>query len=95
MQWLLLEIYYCSCEILGLQESFNGACFGPAFSKTCQYVTIDEKTCKNLRYVSIKTTQEDLQKCIIWSKISRKGRQNGPKLVLKLRFILENSIPLW
>jgi hypothetical protein len=80
MQWLLLEIYYCSCEILGLQESFNGACFGPAFSKTCQYVIVDEKTCKNLRYVS---------------KISRKGRQNGPKLVLKLRFILENSITLW
>jgi hypothetical protein len=51
------EIYCFSCETLGLQESFNGTCFGPAFSKTCQYVTTNEKVCKNLSYVSIKTTQ--------------------------------------
>jgi len=27
---------------LGLQESFNGMYFGHAFSKACEYVTIDE-----------------------------------------------------
>jgi hypothetical protein len=51
-----------SCETLGLQESFNGICFGHVFSKACQYATIDEKVCRNIRYVSIKAIQANLQK---------------------------------
>ncbi len=35
--------YIICCETLGLQESFNGICFGHAFSKACQYATIDIK----------------------------------------------------
>jgi len=31
---------------MGLEESFQGICFGCAFFKTCQYATIDEKVCK-------------------------------------------------
>jgi hypothetical protein len=42
------------CDMLGLEEIFQGICFGHAFSKVCQYVTIEEKVCKNLQYVSIK-----------------------------------------
>jgi len=54
-----------SCETLGLPKSFNGICFGHAFSKACQYVTIDEKMYRNIRYASIKAIQANLQKCII------------------------------
>ncbi len=43
-----------SCDMLGLEESFQGVCFGHAFSKTCQYGTIEEKVYKCLQYVSIK-----------------------------------------
>ncbi len=49
-----------SCETLSLQKSFNGTCFGHVFSKACQYATIDEKMCKNIRFVSVKTIQTNL-----------------------------------
>jgi hypothetical protein len=42
------------CETLGLEKSFQGICFGHVFSKACEYATIDDKVCKNLKYVSIK-----------------------------------------
>jgi hypothetical protein len=47
-----------SCDMLGLEENFQGFCFGHAFSKACQYVTIEKKICKYLQYVSIKATKE-------------------------------------
>jgi hypothetical protein len=28
-----------NCESFGLEESFNGTCFGHVFSKACQYGT--------------------------------------------------------
>jgi hypothetical protein len=37
-----------SCDMLGLEESFQGICFGHAFSKACQYATTKEKNCKDL-----------------------------------------------
>jgi hypothetical protein len=45
-----------SCDMLGLEENFQGNCFGHGFSKACQYVTIEEKVCKCLQYVSIKVS---------------------------------------
>jgi len=42
-----------SCDVLGLEESFQGICFGCA----CSYATIDEKVWKVLRYVFIKVAQ--------------------------------------
>ncbi len=36
------------CEVLALDESFQGTCFGHVFFKACQYATINEKVCKNL-----------------------------------------------
>jgi hypothetical protein len=53
----------------------SGHFFGHAFFKACQYVIIEKKVCKELQYVSIKVAQGDSQKCIMWSKIFRKGRQ--------------------
>ncbi len=52
------------CETLGLEENFQGTCFGHVFSKVCQYATTNDKICKKLKYVFIKSTQAYLQKCI-------------------------------
>jgi hypothetical protein len=61
-------------EFLGLEKRFQGTCFGHAFSKACQYGTIEETVCKDLKHVSVKSTQANLQKCIIWPKKFRKGK---------------------
>jgi len=63
-----------SYEYLGLEKNFQGIFFGYMFSKTCQYGNVMEKVCKNLKYVSIKSTQTNLQKCIIWLKKYKKGK---------------------
>ncbi len=62
-----------SCDILGLEESYQSICFGHAFSKACQYATTNEKVCKDFTYVSIKTTLRELHKCITWPKKLGKG----------------------
>jgi hypothetical protein len=54
-----------SCDMLSLEKSFKGTCFGHAFFKMCQYATIDTKVHKGFRYISIKVTHGYLQKCII------------------------------
>jgi len=48
--------FVVKCETLGLKKSFQGTYFSHVFSKACQYVKIDDKVCKNLKYVSIKST---------------------------------------
>jgi hypothetical protein len=63
-----------SCDMLGLEEIFQGTCFGHAFSKACQYATTKEKNCKDLQYMLIKFSQGNLQKCITWSKKIGNGR---------------------
>jgi len=57
-----------NCEFLGIGKSFQGTCFGHAFSKACQYGTIEEKVYKKLKYVSIKSTQANLQKKFIFDR---------------------------
>jgi len=32
--------FVVNSEVLGLEESFDGICFGQAFSKTCQYAIV-------------------------------------------------------
>jgi hypothetical protein len=78
------------CDSLGIEESFQGTCFGHAFSKACQYGTIEEKVYKNLKYVSIKSPQVDLQKCITRPKNFGKGKQEWNKVCLKLEFDSKN-----
>ncbi len=34
------------CEILGLEENFQGTCFDHAFLKSCQYATTNKKFTK-------------------------------------------------
>jgi hypothetical protein len=53
-----------SCDVLDLTKKIQGNYFSHAFFKACEYASIDEIFCKGLKYVSIKTTQFDLQKCI-------------------------------
>jgi hypothetical protein len=36
------------CQVLGLNENFQGICFGHVFSKACQYPTINERFAKSL-----------------------------------------------
>jgi len=73
-----------NCESFGLKKNFQGTCFGHVFSKACQYGTIEEKVCKDLKYVFVKYVQTDLQKCITWPKKSRKGRQEWNKAYVKI-----------
>ncbi len=35
--------FVVDCEVLGLEESFNGICFGHAFCKTYQYVIVEKR----------------------------------------------------
>ncbi len=52
--------FVVNCEAFGLEENFQGTCFGHVFSNACQYNIEEEKVCRNLTYVSIKSTQIDL-----------------------------------
>ncbi len=61
-----------NCDVLGLEESFCGICFGYAFS-------LNIPISKGLKYTSIKVVQENLQKCITWPKSLRKGKQEWNK----------------
>jgi hypothetical protein len=67
--------FVVNCEVLGMEKNFQGTCFGDTFFKACQYGTIQFSFCKNLKHISIKSTQFDLQKCKTWPKKSKKGRQ--------------------
>ncbi len=66
-------------EFIGLEKSFQGTCFGHVFSKACQYVITEEKVCEDLKYVSIKYIQTNMQKCITWPKKSGMGRYKWNK----------------
>ncbi len=40
---------------------------------------VEEKVCKDSKYVCVKCVQVDLQKCISWHKKSGKGKQEWNK----------------
>jgi hypothetical protein len=52
------------CEALDLEKKFKKYFFSHAFFKTCQYVTLNEKVYKSLKYAFIKFAKENLEKCI-------------------------------
>ncbi len=66
--------FVVNCELFGLEKNFQGICFGHAFSKACQYGITKEKIYRNLKYVSIKSAQANLKKCITWLKKFGKGK---------------------
>jgi hypothetical protein len=74
-----------NCEVLGMEESFQGICFGHAFSKACQYRTDEDFFCKNLKYISIISSQFDLQKYITWPKKSGKRKHEWIKACIDSR----------
>jgi hypothetical protein len=78
-------------EVFGLEENFEGTCFGHAFSKPYQYGIAKKKVCKNLKHISIKSTQFNLQKCITWPKKSRKGRHECTKTCINYRIRLKKQ----
>jgi hypothetical protein len=39
---------------MGMEESFQGTCFGRAFLKYCQYVNVNERVNKGFNYASIR-----------------------------------------
>jgi hypothetical protein len=67
--------YIMNCEILGMEESVESTYFGHAFSKACQYRTIEKKVYKNLKHISIKSVKSNIQNCITWPKKSRKRKR--------------------
>ncbi len=81
--------YVVKYETSGLKESFYRTYFGHVFSKACQYAiacqyaTTDDKAYKNLKYVSIKSTSVNLQKCITWPKKLGKDHQEWNKACIE------------
>jgi len=57
-----------NCDVLKLEKNFNGTHFGCAFSKTCQYVAIEEKICKDLKFVFIKLAESDNMVSNFWKR---------------------------
>jgi hypothetical protein len=55
-----------------------------AFFKVFQYATTKKRMCKGLKYVSIKSTQAYLQKCITWFKMLGNGKQKWMKVCIAL-----------
>jgi hypothetical protein len=64
-----------NCDVLDLEENFWELILVMCFLKHANVQQTYEKKFIGLRYVSIKTTQGDLQMCITWPKKSRKNRQ--------------------
>ncbi len=71
-------------EYFGLKESFQGTWFEHVFSKACQYGIAEEKVCKELKHVFVKSAQTDLQKYINWLKEFGKGRPEWNKACVEI-----------
>jgi hypothetical protein len=46
--------FVVNCEVFGMEESFQGTCFGHAFFKACQCGIAKGKVSKSLKHISIK-----------------------------------------
>jgi hypothetical protein len=55
-----MTIAFVKCEVLGLDESFQGTYFDHVFSMTSQYATTNKKNCENLKFVLIKFAYSNL-----------------------------------
>jgi len=75
-----------SCDILGLEESFKGTCFGHAFSKACQHATIEGKS---LQRFTICVDQICSKRFVKMNNLAKKignGRQEWEKACVNLGF---------
>jgi hypothetical protein len=82
----LIEHYYynskinCKLWCVGFGRKLLRNLFLSSVFKNVPYVTTHEFFCKNLRYISIKVAQGDLQKCITWPKNREKLSRIGKKM---------------
>jgi len=72
-----------NCDILGSEKNHQNTCLGHTFSKAYLYGTTNEVFCTDLTYVSIKTTQGYLQKCIPWPKQFEESGQQWRKICVE------------
>jgi hypothetical protein len=69
-------IFVISFDYLALLKPFDGSHFEHALSKVCQYAIIDERVVVDLSFAFMKIVQSTILKCIIWAKLSSKGKQS-------------------
>ena len=72
-----------SCDVLDIKQPYAGACFGHVMSKACQYATDDDKVCREMTELSLRSAQTALQSCITWTKKSGKGGAEWRKACIK------------
>ncbi len=75
-----------SCDILGLEEIFQGTCFGHAFSKACQHATIEGKS---LQRFTICVDQICSKRFVKMNNLAKKignNRQEWEKACVNLGF---------
>lgn len=61
------------CEALAVENCFDSTCFSHIMSHLCN-VGLSQDLCGWLFDIDIKHTRSTLQKCIIWTKKSSKGK---------------------
>jgi len=66
-------------NLLVQKRTFKALALNMFFQKQVNMALQRKKVCKDLKYVFIKSTQVDLQKCIIWLLKSGKARQEWNK----------------
>ncbi len=70
--------------VIGFGKKIQNNFFNSAFLKTCQYVTLNERVCKSLKYAFIKFAKENLEKCITKPNKSRKDKQKWNRACIDL-----------
>lgn len=63
-----------NCESIGLKENFQRSHFGHVFPNACQYGITYETMWRSFKYISIKFTHVNMQKCIIWPNFFGNGK---------------------
>jgi len=74
--------FIVSWNNLALLEPFDGLCLGCAFSKVCQYATIDNKVYVGVPCTSIKVAQD----VISWPNFFGKRKQAWDKTWIELNW---------
>jgi len=85
---MMTTLIYYEMWSFGLNERFQSDLFGHVFSKACQYVITNETFYRNLKFISIKSAQSDLQKCITWHKNFGNNKQGWNKACLDFNLSL-------
>jgi hypothetical protein len=74
------------CEVLGMEDNFQSTCFGHAFSKACQYGTIEKKFVKIWNIYLVSQPNFIYKSAWFGQRNMEKGNMNGIKFALILEF---------